>query len=138
MIRRLLNTEELLYFVAGHCTEKVRLTMLSRNERTMDLYVEAGAYARLFSNIGASVVVAMSKILPAKESDKFVNLLGKFDEIKCKADDQLYKDYPDIGSEGMDVFYGVLSKEPQNRLDEKVIYTAKRKAREMFGREEKQ
>ena len=109
--------------------------MYNKNERTMEVYVEAGAYARLFSDIGTKAAVAMSKILPAKETDRLVNLLHRFDEIKSKADDQLFGDFPGIGHEGTDVFYGTLGAEPRNPLDEEVISTAKAKAAELFGDE---
>lgn len=99
----------------------------------MEMYVEAGAYARLLSDIGAKAAVAMSKILPAKESDRLVNLLHRFDEIKCKADDQLFKDYPSLGHEGTDVFYGTLDAKSRNELDADVISVAKRKFTELFG-----
>lgn len=110
--------------------------MKRKSNRTMEMYVEAGAYARLLSDIGTKAVVSMSQILPANESDKLVHLLNKFSEVKCKADDQLFSDYPNLGNEGTDVFYGTLSMEPRNELDEEVIRTAKQKAMALFGGEE--
>jgi ABC-type Fe3+/spermidine/putrescine transport system ATPase subunit len=68
--------------------------------------------------------------------DKLVHLLNKFSEVKCKADDQLFSDYPNLGNEGTDVFYGTLSMEPRNELDEEVIRTAKQKAMALFGGED--
>ena len=109
--------------------------MNNKNERTMEVYVEAGAYARLLSDIGTKAAVAMSKVLPAKETDRLVNLLNRFDEIKCKADDQLFRDFPGIGHEGTAVFYGNLSQEPDCKLDAEVIRTVKAKAAELFGDE---
>ena len=107
--------------------------MLNKNERTMEMYVEAGAYARLLSDIGAKAVVAMSQILPAKGADRLVVLLNRIDEVKSKADDQLFSDYPNLGNEGTDVFYGTLSAEPRNGLDAEVIRMARQKAGELFG-----
>lgn len=98
--------------------------MYNKNERTMEVYVEAGAYARLLSDIGTKAAVAMSKVLPAKETDRLVNLLNRFDEIKCKADDQMFRDFPDLGHEGTAVFYGTLSEEPESELEENVISAA--------------
>lgn len=106
--------------------------MLNKNERTMEVYVEAGAYARLLSDIGAKAAVAMSKVLPAKDVDRLVILLNRIDEIKCKADDQLFRDFPQIGHEGTDVFYGTLSQAPENELDVEVISAAKQKAKDLF------
>lgn len=99
----------------------------------MEVYVEAGAYARLLSDIGTKAAVAMSQILPAKETDRLVVLLNRFDEIKCNADDQLFRDFPELGHEGTAVFYGTLSQEPDCKLDEEVIGMAKAKATELFG-----
>ena len=110
--------------------------MKRKSNRTMEMYVEAGAYARLLSDIGTKAVVSMSQILPAKETDKMVSLLNRIDEVKCKADDQLFSDYPNLGNEGTDVFYGTLSEKPRNELDEEVIRTAKQKAIELFGSED--
>ena len=106
--------------------------MLNKNERTMEAYVEAGAYARLLSDIGAKAVVSISKILPAKDADRLVVLLNKIEEIICKADDQLFRDFPGIGNKGADVFYGTLSAQPRNELDEKVVQMAQQKATELF------
>ena len=110
--------------------------MYNKNERTMEAYVEAGAYARLLSDIGTKAAVTMSKVLPAKETDRLVNLLNRFDEIKSKADDQLFRDYPALGHEGTDVFYGTLGQEPRNQLDEEIISIAKQKAMGLFDCED--
>lgn len=101
----------------------------------MEVYVEAGAYARLLSDIGAKAVVAMSKILPAKEADRLVVLLNKIDEFKCKTDDQMFRDFPDLGHVGAAVFYGTLNQEPDCKLDAEVIGAAKDKFSELFGGE---
>ena len=106
--------------------------MFKKTDRTMEVYVEAGAYARLLSDIGTKAAVAMSKVLPAKEIDKFVKLLSRIDEIKCKADSQLFSDFPQVGNEGADVFYGTLRDEPRNELDAEVIGAARQKAAELF------
>lgn len=107
--------------------------MYNKNERTMEVYVEAGAYARLLSDIGTKAAVAMSQILPAKETDRLVSLLHRFDEVKSKADNQLFRDFPDLGHEGTAVFYGTLSEDAEGGLEEDVIRTAKAKAAELFG-----
>ena len=86
----------------------------------------------MLSVIGTKAVVEMSKVLPAKDADRLVVLLNKIEEIICKADDQLFRDFPGIGNEGTDVFYGTLNAEPRNGLDRKVIQMAKQKAMELF------
>lgn len=109
--------------------------MLNKNERTMEVYMEAGAYARLLTDIGTKAAVAMSKVLPAKDVHRLVSLLNKIDGFKCSADDQLFMDFPRIGNEGIDVFYGALGFEPRNEPDREVIRMAQQKARELFASE---
>lgn len=106
--------------------------MVNKNERTMEMYVEAGAYVRLLSDIGSKAVVAMSKVLPAKDADRLVVLLNRIDEVKSKADDQLFRDYPKLGNEGTDVFYGTLGEAPRNELDAEVIAVARQKTMALF------
>ena len=128
----LLNIRGAFIMPPGIVRRKRGNAMLNKNERTMEVYVEAGAYARLLSDIGAKAAVAMSKVLPAKDVDRLVILLNRIDEIKCKADDQLFRDFPQIGHEGTDVFYGTLSQAPENELDRTVISAAKQQAKGLF------
>ena len=111
--------------------------MLNKNERTLEQYLEAGTYARLLSDVGTKAAVAMSRILPAKEADKLVYLLNKIDEVKCRADDQLFRDFPQLGHEGTAVFYGTLSQEPDCELDKQMIFMAEKKAMDLFDHDEK-
>lgn len=111
--------------------------MYNKNKRTLEQYLEAGAYARLLSDVGTKAAVAMSRILPAKESDKLVRLLNKIDEVISRADDQLFKDFPQLGHEGTAVFYGTLSQEPDCELDKQMICMAKKKAMDLFDHDEK-
>ena len=111
--------------------------MLNKNERTLEQYLEAGAYARLLSDIGAKAAVTLSKVLPAKDSDKLVRLLNKIDEVISRADDQLFRDFPQLGHEGTAVFYGTLSQKPDCELDKQMICMAEKKAMELFDHDEK-
>lgn len=107
--------------------------MLNKNERTMEAYVEAGACARLLTEAGTKAAVSLSKILPAKDSDRIVALLARIEEVISRADDQLFRDYPGLGHEGTCVFYGPLSEEPESELDEEVLRKAKAVALSLFG-----
>ena len=109
-----------------------RKNMYNKNERTLEQYLTAGAYARLLSDVGAKASVAMSTILPAKDADRLVSLLNKIDEVISRADDQLFRDFPQLGHEGTAVFYGTLSQEPDCELDRQMICMAKMKAEELF------
>ena len=82
--------------------------MLNRNGRTLEQYLEAGAYTRLLSDVGIS-----------------------------KADDKLFRDFQQLGHEGTAVFYGTLSQEPDCELDKQMICMAEKKAMDLFDHDEK-
>ena len=107
--------------------------MSNKTKRTMDMYVEAGAYARLLYDIVAKAATSLGQILPKKDVSKVWRILDDLSGVKSKADDQLFRDFPGIGDEGMSVFYGALTNGPYNKLDEQVIRTAKQKAMALFG-----
>ena len=111
-------------------------TMLNKAERTVEVYLEAGAYARLLYDIAVKAYVSLSKILPKKDVRALGTLLHNLAGVKSKADDQLFRDFPGIGDKGFDVFYGALYLEPDNELDEQVIRMAKEKAMALFGNQD--
>lgn len=108
--------------------------MITRNEREIDVYENAGAYMRLLKTVGTKAVVAISPVLHAKDTDKFLKALNSIDEICSKADSNMFSDHINLGNEYVDVFYGDLASEPRNDVDEKIITMAKESADELFKR----
>lgn len=108
--------------------------MIARNERKIDVYENAGAYMRLLKTVGTKAVVAISPVLHAKDTDKFLKALNTIDVICSKADSNMFSDYPDLDNEYIDIFYGDLSSDPKNGVDEKIITMAKERTVELFKR----
>ncbi|HEK9982050.1 TPA: hypothetical protein TUU08_000153 [Streptococcus equi subsp. zooepidemicus] len=108
--------------------------MIARNERKIDVYENAGAYMRLLKTVGTKVVVAISPVLHAKDTDRLLNAFKVIDEICSKADSNMFYDHINLGNEYVDVFYGDLASEPRNDVDEKIITMAKERAVELFKR----
>lgn len=108
--------------------------MITRNEREIDVYENTGAYMRLLKTVGTKAVVAISPVLHAKDTDKFLKALNSIDEICSKADSNMFSDHINLGNEYVDVFYGDLASEPRNDVDEKIITMAKESADELFKR----
>lgn len=109
--------------------------MLSKKERTIDEYKQAGAEMRLFKELSAKFMVDLSKVLSAPDTDKLYRALRRIDEVCSRAEDNMFHDYPKLGNEYLSVFYGSTSNEPRNAVDEEVITTAKKMAGGLFERE---
>ena len=106
--------------------------MIRAKDRTIDVYKRAGAEMRLLKSILSKVTVDVSKVLTATETDKLIKELDRICSICSKAEDNMFKDYPDLSYEYTDVFYGALNYEPRNEVDAEIIETAKRVADELF------
>ena len=56
----------------------------------------------------------------------------KIDEVCSHAEDNMFSDFPDLGNEYVDVFYGNVSDTPRNDVDKAQIKRAKQVADELF------
>lgn len=106
--------------------------MYTKKDRTLDEYKRAGGEMRLFKQLGATLSVDISKVLSAGDTDKLLRALEKVDEICSRAEDNMFRDHPDLGSEYIDVFYGNVFSEPRNELDAEMIERARAAADGLF------
>lgn len=106
--------------------------MLNKKERTIDTYKRAGAMMRLYKTLGMKLVTELSEVLPAKETDRLLGILQKVDITCCRVEDCMFSDYPKLGHEYTDVFYGATNSEPRNELDAEIIKRAREAADALF------
>lgn len=106
--------------------------MLPKKDRTIDEYKQAGAEMRLMKNLGTKLVVDISKVLPAAETDKLLRTLGEMDEVCSRAEDRMFHDHPELSNDYLSVFYGAINNTPRNSLDEEMIERARQVADELF------
>jgi pterin-4a-carbinolamine dehydratase len=109
--------------------------MIYKKERTLDLYKEAGAEMRLFMALADILVLHISQVLLAPDTDKFLRAIQKIDEVRSRAEDNMFHDHPEISNEYLDVFYGNFIEKPRNAVDEEIRALAKEKTDELFKRE---
>ena len=103
--------------------------MLNKKERNLDRYKKVGAMMRLFKTLGSDITVEASKVLPAKE---LTGILRKAAILCCRAEERMLSDYPELGHEYTDVFYGTTKGETRNEVDAEIIGIAKVAADELF------
>ncbi len=102
--------------------------MLRRKERTVDIYLKAGAAMRLYRTMGSRLILDISKILSAPDQDMLLRLMLKIDRICSKAEDNMFYDHPRLPDSYMDVFYGSTDVEPGSDVDIKIIEIARKVA----------
>lgn len=106
--------------------------MLAKKNRTIDEYKKAGAKMRLFKNVGAKLAVDISKVISASDYKILESALHRIDEVCSRAEDNMFSDFPGLGSEYVNVFYGNVGDKPRNPLDEEVLQLAKKASDELF------
>ena len=106
--------------------------MVSKKERTIEMYMKAGAEMRLFKTLGVRLMVDISKVLLAKEQDKLMRALKIIDDVCLKAETNMFHDYPHLKDEYTDVFYGKIENESRNDVDMKILKMAKEIVDEFF------
>jgi len=95
--------------------------MLSKKERTMERYKKAGAEMRLLKTLGGNTAVDLSLVLSAADTDKFLKALRMIEEVSVRAEDNMFRDHPELPDEYVDVFFGDTDKKPRNSVDEMMI-----------------
>lgn len=108
------------------------IQMLNKKERTLDVYKRAGAEMRLFKTLGAKLATDISKVMKSGDTDMLLRALDKVDIICSRAEDNMFRDFPDISSDYIDVFYGCTKNDPRNEVDAEMVSLAKEVADGLF------
>lgn len=89
---------------------------------------------RLAKSLIGQLVVDISPVLLAKDQDKLLKAMNTIDEVSSHAEDNMFKDYPQLNNHYIDVFYGDVGNEPRNEVDKQIIGNAKEVADGLFKR----
>lgn len=108
--------------------------MLAKKNRTIDEYKQAGAEMRLFKNLGVKLAVDISKVLSAQDQDMLCRALHRIDEVCSRAEDNMFRDFPELSNDYIDVFYGNVNNSPRNQVEAEQIARARQVADELFER----
>ena len=112
--------------------EQEDLVMLAKKNRTIDEYKKAGAKMRLFKNVGTKLAVDISKVKSTSDYKILEGALHRIDVVCSRAEDNMFSDFPELGSEYVDIFYGDVKYKPRNPLDEEIIQLAKKESDDLF------
>ena len=106
--------------------------MLPKNKRTLEVYKTAGAEMRLYKTLGAKLMTDISRVLSAADQDILMRAMNKIDVVCSRAEDNMFRDYPNLSSEHIDVFYGAVDYGTKHDLDAEMVQRAKQIADDLF------
>lgn len=89
---------------------------------------------RLFKSLGARLITDLGSILLTTDQDKLIRAFRKIQEVCSNAEDNMFKDYPNLSNDYIDVFYGDVGNEPRNEVDKQIISKAKEVSDGLFER----
>jgi hypothetical protein len=75
--------------------------------RTLDDYKRAGAWMRLLKAVLAKTYIECSKVMRVGEYEgRFESVIRKVDNVCSRAEDNMFRDFPEISNQHVAVFYG--------------------------------
>lgn len=107
--------------------------MLSRQDRTVEKYMRAGAAMRLFKTAYSEVITSLSEVMPKQDYEKVMRAMYKVDQVCSDTEDRMFREHPDLDNEYIDVFYGDLKNDTRNDVDKKVVQMAHEMSDRLFG-----
>ena len=99
--------------------------MLMKKERSMELYKKAGAEIQLLKALEHRLVMDMSKILSSADTDKLIKEFDRIDQLKSRAEDNMFRDHPDLCTDYIHVFYGNLEGDLDSSVNDEIKALAK-------------
>lgn len=89
---------------------------------------------RLLKSLSARLITDTGSILLKTQQDKLMRAMDKVSQLCSVAEENMFKDHPQLNNHYIDVFYGDVSDEPRNEVDKKIIEMAKEVSDGLFTR----
>ena len=103
------------------------------NERTLEVYKDAGAKVRLMKAAAVEACVALGRVLTSSEMAKVRRAMDLLNDAVSAADSRMFNDHSEICGKGYArVFYGNLKDEDGTPLDKEIRRRAKEHADALF------
>ena len=108
--------------------------MVREKERTMDLYMKAGAEMRLYKTLGTQLYVDIAPVVYKADLNKLYRAQELINEVCSKVDGYMFNDHPEISNAYTRVFYGTTAAEPRDDVDKEMLAKAREVADKLFER----
>ena len=105
--------------------------MIGKKNRTIETYLRAGAEIRLYKEVYHHMMQAIGPALYTKDIDKLIRIENQIGIIAIRAEDNMFRDYPELSNDYLCVFHGDIHSRPRNEVDKIVMEMAQVIARNM-------
>ena len=104
-----------------------------KRSRTIDDYKRAGAWMRICKAVIARTYVECGSVLLEKDRRMFGTVSRRIASLCSRAEDNMFADYPELGNDALDTFYGAPHIEPRSETDAEQIRLMQSFVVDMFG-----
>lgn len=105
---------------------------MKKNKKTLEQYKDMGAKFRVFKTMACQLSVAASQFLQASQWAKLQKAVDTIGAFASPIEDKMFRDYPKLTDEYIDVFYGATDNETRNEVDADVVDRAKKFCDSLF------
>ena len=105
---------------------------MKKQKKTLDEYKDMGAKFRVFKTMACQLSVDVSKFLSASQWRKLQKAVDTIAAFASPIEDKMFRDYPELTDEYVDVFYGATDNETRNEVDADVVDRAKKFCDSLF------
>ena len=109
---------------------------MRKNKKTLEQYKDMGAKFRVFKTMACQLSVDASQFLTSKQWAKRQKAVDSIGAYAAPIEDKMFRDYPELTNEYVDVFYGATDNETRNEarneVDADVVDRAKKFCENLF------
>lgn len=103
-----------------------------KKKRTLEKYRYVGAEMRLINELVIGLCKNAWGVASAVDNKKLDRALELISEVRSNIEDNMFRDFPELSDDYVNVFYGGLKRQPVNRVDAEQMALAERIANFYF------
>ena len=105
---------------------------MKKQKKTLDEYKDMGAKFRVFKTMTCQLSVDASPFLLTSQWQKLQKAVDTIAAFASPIEDKMFRDYPELSDEYVDVFYGATDNDTRNEVDAEVVDRAKKFCDSLF------
>ena len=105
---------------------------MQKHKKTLEQYMELGAKFRTFKTMASKLCVDASQFMSRDDWNRMQKAVEKIAAYASSIEDEMFREYPELSDEYVDVFYGATTNEPRGSVDANIVERAKKFCEQLF------
>ena len=105
---------------------------MKKQKKTLEQYKDMGAKFRVFKTMACQLSVEAAQFLTTSQWQKLQKAVDTIGAYASPIEDKMFRDYPELTDEYVDVFYGATDNDTRNEVDADVLDRAKKFCNSLF------